>query len=87
MLPRCNRVAEILDAHTLMEGLQSLSLASLDALAAIFAESYLSLAAVIGMFILCWCMASSGGYGAVSNGPPPPSPGKSQSFWEKMALK
>ncbi len=87
VLPRCNRVAEILDARTLAEGLQSLALAALDALTAIFAESYLSLGAVIAMFILCWCMASSGGYGVVPYGPPPPPQGKSMSFWDKMALK
>lgn len=87
VLPRCNRVAEILDARTLTEGLQSLALAALDALTAIFAESFLSLGAVIAMFILCWCMASSGGYGVVPYGPPPLPPGKSMSFWDKMALK
>lgn len=87
VLPRCNRVADILDAHTLAEGLQCLGLAALDALTAIFAESLLSLGAVVAMFILCWCMASSGGYGAVPYGPPPPPPGKSMSFWDKMALK
>ena len=87
VLPRCNRVAQILDAHTLGEGLGSLALAALDALTAIFAESYLSLGAVIAMFILCWCMASSGGYGAVPYGPPPPPPGRTMSFWDKMSLK
>ena len=87
MLPRCNRVADILDARTLAEGLQSLALAALDALTAIFAESFLSLGAVVAMVILCWCMASSGGYGAVPSGPPPPPPGNAMSFWDKMALK
>ena len=87
VLPRCNHVANILDARTLAEGLQSLALAALDALTAIFAESYLSLGAVAAMLILCWCMASSGGYGAVPSGAPPPPPGSTTSFWDKMALK
>ena len=87
VLPRCNHVADILDARTLAEGLQSLALAALDALTAIFAESFLSLGAVAAMVILCWCMASSGGYGAVPSGPPPPPPGNTMSFWGKMALK
>ena len=87
VLPRCNHVAAILDARTLAEGLQSLALAALDALTAIFAESFLSLGAVVAMVILCWCMASSGGYGAVPSGPPPPPPGNTMSFWDKMALK
>jgi hypothetical protein len=87
VLPRCSRVADMLDAHTLGEALRSFALASADALVAIFAESYVSLAAVLAMYVLCLCLAKSGGYGTIPHAPPPPPPGQRQSVWEALALR
>ncbi len=87
VLPRCSRVTDILDAHTLLEALGYLVLAAADALAAIFTESYLSLIAVLCLYMLCWCMAKSGGYGTIPGPAPQPPPGKRESFWESMALR
>ena len=87
MLPRCSRVTDILDAHTLLEAIKYLALAAVDALAAIFTESYLSLSAVFCLYLLCWCMAKSGGYGTIPGAAPPPAPGKRESIWESLALR
>jgi hypothetical protein len=87
VLPRCSRVTDILDAHTLLEALKYLVLAAADALAAIFSESYLSLIAVLCLYVLCWCIAKSGGYGTIPGPAPPPPPGKRETFWESMALR
>lgn len=87
VLPRCSRVTDILDAHTLLEALKFLVLAAVDALVAIFTESYLSLAAVLCLYVLCWCIAKSGGYGTIPGPAQQPVPGKRESFWESMALR
>ncbi|BDA40538.1 hypothetical protein COCOBI_01-1910 [Coccomyxa sp. Obi] len=87
VLPRCSRVTDILDAHTLLEAIKYLGLAALDALAAIFTESYLSLIAVFCLYLLCWCMAKGGGYGTIPGAAPPPAPGKRESIWESLALR
>ncbi len=87
VLPRCSRVTDILDAHTLLEAIKYLALAALDALAAIFTESYLSLTAVFCLYLLCWCMAKGGGYVTIPGAPPPPTPGKRESIWEALALR
>jgi hypothetical protein len=87
VLPRCTRVTDILDAHSLLEAVGYLFLAAADALVAIFLESYVSLAAVIAMYVLCWCMACSGGYGTTAGPPPQPPPGRRESFWDSVALR
>ena len=77
----------MLDAHTLGEALRCFALASADAVAAIFTESYVSLAAVLAMYVLCLCLAKSGGWGTIPYAPPPQPPGQRQSVWEFLALR
>ena len=64
VLPRCNSVSAVLDAHSLTEALQLLLGAVGDAIGIIFAESYLSLAALMMMFLMAFGFASAGGVGA-----------------------
>ncbi|KAL3147784.1 hypothetical protein ABBQ32_002515 [Trebouxia sp. C0010 RCD-2024] len=69
VLPRCNSVSAVLDAHSLSQGLQLLMEAVTDALGIIFTESYISLGALLGMFLMTFGFASAGGVGA-SAAPP-----------------
>ncbi len=87
MLPRCSRVADVLDARTAAGAAASFTAASLDALAAIFTQSYVSLAAVLAMYALCFCLAKGGGYGTIPHGAPPPPPGQRVPFWDKLAIR
>ena len=87
VLPRCTRVTDILDAHTVPEALKHLILAAADTVTAIFTESYVSLAAVIAMYVLCWCIACAGGYGTIAGPPPQPPPGKRESIWDSIAMR
>lgn len=64
VLPRCSSVSAVLDAHSLSEGFQLVVQAVVDALGIIFAESYISLAALVGMFLMTYGFASAGGVGA-----------------------
>lgn len=63
-IPRCGRLAAVLDAPSLGAALLSLAGAARDAVADIILESYVSLAAVVAMFALALGFASTGGVGA-----------------------
>ncbi|DBB07470.1 TPA: hypothetical protein ACH3X3_008941 [Trebouxia sp. C0006] len=66
VLPRCSSVSAVLDAHSLSEALQYVMEAVSDALGIIFTESYISLAALLAMFLMAFGFASAGGVGASS---------------------
>lgn len=84
MLPRCHNIAAILDANSLSSAAGQFLLAAADTFAAILAESYLSLLALVAFFLLTLGFARSGGIGAVP-GPPPLAP--KMSFWDGLAVR
>lgn len=70
VLPRCTGAAAVLDAHTLGEGIARFARATMDTVAAIFAESSVSLAAFIFLFCICLGFCRSGGVGTRRGAPP-----------------
>lgn len=63
MLPRCGSVGAVLEAGTPLQALARFGEAALEAVAAIFTESYISLVALLSMFVLAFGFARSGGVG------------------------
>ena len=86
VLPRCQHVSQILDANTPGEACSCFLAASVETIGAIFAQSYLSLAALVGLFMLSFGFAVSGGIGAVP-GPMSPLPLQPLSFRDTLALR
>eukprot|EP00884_Botryococcus_braunii_P019296 jgi/Botrbrau1/604/Bobra.0161s0002.1 len=84
--PRCDGMAEILDAHTLWDGFVGFMRATGDAFVSIFAESYISPATLLCLLILTFSLARSGGVGALTSSSPAPSP-VTPSFWESLSLR
>ena len=65
VLPRCTSVGAALSAQTLGDALAAFFTAAVDSVVAIFTESYISLAAVLGMFTFTFCFAVAGGVGVL----------------------
>lgn len=61
LMPRCTGVAEVLGAPSLAEAARHFLRAAAGALAAIFTESYVSLAALLAFFVLLLAFARAGG--------------------------
>ncbi|KAH7619432.1 hypothetical protein NADE_006274 [Nannochloris sp. 'desiccata'] len=70
VLPRCTGVGGILEAQSVVEGLNLFFGAGLSTIAEIFESSYISLAAFAFLFIVVFGFAGSGGVGAISGIPP-----------------
>ncbi len=87
VLPRCHRLAAVLDARTASEAAAALAWAAADAVGAIFGESRVSLAALGVLFAICLGLARGGGVGAVPGPPPPPPPGRRQSLADALAVR
>ena len=66
VLPRCSGVGAMLDATSVMEVLRLFYATAWSTVEEIFAESYLSLAAVMFLFLIDFGFARSGGVGAIS---------------------
>ena len=64
VIPRCTSVGAALSAQTLGQALRAFFGAAVESVVAIFTESFISLAAVLGMFTFCFCFAVAGGVGA-----------------------
>ncbi|GFR41995.1 hypothetical protein Agub_g2809, partial [Astrephomene gubernaculifera] len=74
VLPRCSRLAEVLEADTPVAALWLLWGAYLDTLGGILGRSYVSAAALGLMFALALGLARGGGVGVISSPTPSPTP-------------
>jgi len=65
VIPRCTSVGAALSAQTFGQAMRAFFGAAVESVVAIFTESFISLAAVLGMFTFCFCFAVAGGVGAL----------------------
>lgn len=70
VLPRCTGVAGILDAHSLGEVVTIFAGAFVETVGEIFSKSYISLIALIFLFVVVFGFAKGGGVGAIHGIPP-----------------
>ena len=84
VLPRCGNIAAILDADSLWAAFLQFLVAAAETFGAILLESYLSLAALMGFYLMVFSFAKSGGIGAV----PGYSPTAARlPFWEALSIR
>lgn len=79
VLPRCGRVAAVLEAPSLPAAAAAFGAAALDTASAILLESYLSLAALVFLLLMSFGFARAGGVGAVPTAFTPGPPGRRDS--------
>lgn len=72
VIPRCNVMASVLEAPTLLDSLALFGCSIIDALATIFQDSYLSMLVVAGFFLFAHGFACGGGVGCLSHHAAPP---------------
>lgn len=85
VLPRCGRVAAVLDASSLAAAAAAFADASLETAVAILTESYLSLAALVFLVLMTFGFARAGGVGAVPTHPAPSTVARTESMWTALA--
>ena len=84
MLPQCTPVGAILEAATLGKAVYLFVHAVLQTALTIFTDSYISLAALLLLFFICFSLARSGGVGAI---PPHMVPPKAENIWMSLAVR
>ena len=84
VLPQCTPVGAILEAATLGKAVYLFINAVLQTALTIFTDSYISLAALLLLFFICFSLARSGGVGAI---PPHMVPPKADTFWTSLAVR
>ncbi|KAK9862826.1 hypothetical protein WJX84_007158 [Apatococcus fuscideae] len=84
VLPQCTPVGAILEAATLGQAVYLFVHAVLQTALTIFTDSYISLAALLLLFFICFSLARSGGVGAI---PPHMVPPKAENIWMSLAVR
>ena len=87
VLPRCGRVAAVLEAPSLPAAAAAFGAAALDMASAIFMESYLSLTALVFLLLLSFGFARAGGVGAVPTVPAATPSSRSDTLWTTLAQR